>query len=130
MTSEVSSKFAMCRDDVPDKLKNKAKAATETSSKKFQYNFKKGDEVGGLWKNIAEIQSFLWVVLAFEKWVPKSEQRGDLWRHIMRGCIDVAWSLWRSIMQVALVVQQWRHNLHSWTGTCYNNKGACLRRIN
>ena len=53
-------------------------------------------------KNIAEIKSFLWVVLAFEKWMPKSEERGDLWRHIMRGCIDVAWSLWRSIMQVAL----------------------------
>ena len=34
--------IAMCRDDVPDKLKNKAKAATETSPKKFQYNFKKG----------------------------------------------------------------------------------------
>ena len=31
--------IAMCRDDVPDKLKNKAKAATETSPKKFQYNF-------------------------------------------------------------------------------------------
>ena len=83
-----------------------------------------------LWKNIAEIKSFSWVVLAFEKWVPKSEKRGDLWRHIMRGYIDIAWSLWRSIMQVALMVQQWRHNLHSWTGTCYNNKGACLRRIN
>ena len=27
-----------------------------------------------LWKNIAEIKSFLWVVLAFEKWVPKSEK--------------------------------------------------------
>ena len=34
--------IAMCRGDVPDILKNKAKAATETSSKKFQYNFKKG----------------------------------------------------------------------------------------
>ena len=32
---------AMCRDDVPDKLKNKAKAATETSPKKFQYSLKK-----------------------------------------------------------------------------------------
>ena len=41
MTSEVSSKFAMCGDDVPDKLKNKAKAATETSPKKFQYSLKK-----------------------------------------------------------------------------------------
>ena len=40
--------IAMCRDDVPDKLKNMAKAATETSSKKFQYSFKKGDVVGGL----------------------------------------------------------------------------------
>ena len=28
-------------DDVPDKLKNKAKAATETSPKKFQYSLKK-----------------------------------------------------------------------------------------
>ena len=34
--------IAMCRDDVPDKLEKKAKAATETSSKKFQYNFNKG----------------------------------------------------------------------------------------
>ena len=35
--------IAMCRDDVPDKLKKKeAKAATETSSKQFQYNFNKG----------------------------------------------------------------------------------------
>ena len=33
--------IAMCGDDVPDKLKNKAKAATETSPKKFQYSFKK-----------------------------------------------------------------------------------------
>ena len=65
--------IAMCRDDVPDKLKNKAKSATETSLKKFQYNLKKRDEVGGLWKPITEIKSFLWVVLAFEKWVPKSE---------------------------------------------------------
>ena len=31
--------IAMCGDDVPDKLKNKAKAATETSPKKFQYSF-------------------------------------------------------------------------------------------
>ena len=40
--------IAMCGDDVPDKLKNKAKAATETSPKKFQYSLKKRDEVGGL----------------------------------------------------------------------------------
>ena len=59
--------IAMCGVDVPDKLKNKAKAATETSPKKFQYSFKKRDEVGGLWTNIAEIKSFLWVVLALEK---------------------------------------------------------------
>ena len=59
--------IAMCGVDVSDKLKNKAKAATETSPKKFKYSFKKRDEVGGLWTNIAEIKSFLWVVLALEK---------------------------------------------------------------
>ena len=34
--------IAMCRDDVPDKLKNKAKAATETNPKKFNTISKKG----------------------------------------------------------------------------------------
>ena len=57
-----------------------------------------------LWKNIAETKSFLWVVLALEKWLPKSGEHGDLWRNIMRGCIDVAWSLWRNGMQLALVL--------------------------
>ena len=67
----------MCRDDVPDKLKNKAKAATETSPKKFQYSFKKRDGMGGLWTNIAEIKSFLWVVLALEKM--DAQKRGAWW---------------------------------------------------
>ena len=57
-----------------------------------------------LWRNIAETKSFLWVVLALEKWLPKSEEHGDLWRNIMRGCIDIAWSLWRNGMQLALVL--------------------------
>ena len=49
MTSEVSSKLRCVEMiHVPDKLKNKANAATETSPKKFQYNLKKRDEVGGL----------------------------------------------------------------------------------
>ena len=45
-----------------------------------------GLKVGQLWKNIAETKSFLWVVLALEKWLPKSGEHGDLWRNIMRGC--------------------------------------------
>ena len=94
----------MCRDDVPDKLKNKAKAATETTVRKISNTVLKRDVVGGLWKNIAETKSFLWVVLALEKWLPKSGEHGDLWRNIMRGCIYVAWSLWRNGMQLALVL--------------------------
>ena len=52
--------IAMCRYDVLDKLKNQQqKPLSEKVS--IQFKKKKG-ELGGLWKNIAEIKSFLWVV--------------------------------------------------------------------
>ena len=47
--------IAMCRDDVPDKLKNKAKEQQKPVRKSSNTILKKGDEVGRLWKNIAEI---------------------------------------------------------------------------